>query len=895
MSVLSIAAYVMSGLLIVIVNKCIVRDSGLHAPALVSSMGALFTAMFTRFLVFISKVERTEVDLPPLEFALRRAFPVGVLTAASLCFGNMSYIYLDAGFIQMLKAGTPALLLFMLSVCKIEKISPLGASLALTMVCGSALATLQQPNINSVGLVIQAASQAAEVMQCTAVQFFLQKLGFNAFDAGYYLAPAVAMCCLLTSMAIEWPGIIQRQQVWLLCTQLHLLLASGTIGIVVNLSSLLVIKYTSSLLAKLLVIVRSSALVLFFIIRGEDFTWLQMVGYLVTITAFSGYSALKATEVEKEQDAEIRKMVSMEAEEAAPSSFLQKLSTVDLTSCFFWFALLIIVGCGYQAGVLSVIERSGGLFGHPYDLATLQVPPAPFISKEHDQGLGAPVSSSVKALWVDEEHFLLHASDSAQLVRREDSSYLSSAWLVTSNRFGTVQLRALYEKDQSRWLDCNFQLTLNSYEACDFWMTPQRYDAWGATEERHPQFILRHAGSYEGNNSVVQNQTRLMWGTDATPFRVSDWVPETCGFRPQPPAPVRYEEAANQITVTMSTHLAKYADSIKFRQVLTNVFKHLKEGEFYIKEFLIIDDWYDGRSEDLNGKQQGPTVDESRRENLAFFPGCVGLNASVAEERMPHNRCTFIYQSKEERGQARAVNILLDLMTTDFWLHIDMDTVFQQDFYVSRALQPIFEQQEKCEELAAPDTTTTTTTTTTSTQVLLEIPKTSRRWPMFFPEDKAAKGHKSHFYYKGEDFYVSHRRLSTAECQVVAGVRLERSQHGPTWGRMSKPYKVERYHVPEALHNDTYVGELLNVSATLDKDSPEWVDFQRAVRWPLFRWRSGLFNLTYVKSLEAPQTGTGHFADFGEDFRQSELEFALRWARAGASYASLMHGCWSTG
>ncbi|CAL1170014.1 unnamed protein product [Cladocopium goreaui] len=92
------------------------------------------------------------------------------------------------------------------------------------------------------------------------------------------------------------------------------------------------------------------------------------------------------------------------------------------------------------------------------------------------------------------------------------------------------------------------------------------------------------------------------------------------------------------------------------------------------------------------------------------------------------------------------------------------------------------------------------------------------------------------------------------------------------------------------------VGELLNVSATLDKDSPEWVDFQRAVRWPLFRWRSGLFNLTYVKSLEAPQTGqTGHFADFGEDFRQSELEFALRWARAGASYASLMHGCWSTG
>eukprot|EP00434_Breviolum_minutum_P001182 symbB.v1.2.001034.t1/scaffold56.1/size371842/5 len=121
MSFLSIAAYVVSGLTIVIVNKSIIRDHGLHAPALVSSMGALFTAMTTRFLVFIGQVERTEVDLPPLAFALRRAFPVGVLAAGSLCFGNMSYIYLDAGFIQMLKAGTPALLLFMLSLLKIEE------------------------------------------------------------------------------------------------------------------------------------------------------------------------------------------------------------------------------------------------------------------------------------------------------------------------------------------------------------------------------------------------------------------------------------------------------------------------------------------------------------------------------------------------------------------------------------------------------------------------------------------------------------------------------------------------------------------------------------------------------------------------------------------------------
>ena len=32
---------------------------------------------------------------------------------------------------------------------------------------------------------------------------------------------------------------------------------------------------------------------------GEDFTWLQMVGYFVTIAAFTGYSALKAQPVKR--------------------------------------------------------------------------------------------------------------------------------------------------------------------------------------------------------------------------------------------------------------------------------------------------------------------------------------------------------------------------------------------------------------------------------------------------------------------------------------------------------------------------------------------------------------------------------------------------------------------
>lgn len=103
-SCLAIIAYVFSGLSITLVNKMVVRDSGLHAPALVSSTGALFTAAFTRILVWMGRIQVKPVGGKSWEFAFCRALPVGVLAAGSLCFGNMSYIFLDPGFVQMLKA-----------------------------------------------------------------------------------------------------------------------------------------------------------------------------------------------------------------------------------------------------------------------------------------------------------------------------------------------------------------------------------------------------------------------------------------------------------------------------------------------------------------------------------------------------------------------------------------------------------------------------------------------------------------------------------------------------------------------------------------------------------------------------------------------------------------------
>merc|ERR1719203_1553921 len=104
----------------------------------------------------------------------------------------MAYEYLDPGFLQMLKAGTPALLLFALICLKVERISMGVAGFALIMVFGSVLAACHTPHINLVGVSIQLCSQLCEVLQCVTTQIFLQKLSFTALDAGYYIAPTTA-------------------------------------------------------------------------------------------------------------------------------------------------------------------------------------------------------------------------------------------------------------------------------------------------------------------------------------------------------------------------------------------------------------------------------------------------------------------------------------------------------------------------------------------------------------------------------------------------------------------------------------------------------------------------------------------------------------------------------
>jgi len=873
----------------------------------------------------------------------------------------MSYIYLDAGFVQMLKAGTPALLLLVLSCLRVEAVSGTSAVLALLMVAGSTLATAQQPHANTVGIVIQLASQFCEVLQVTAVQVFLQQLGFEAWDAGYYLAPAVAACCLLPSLVLEWPHVIASHKVGVLFQQIPLLLASGSIGIIVNFSSLLVIKFTSSLLAKLLVIARSSALVIIFIIRGEAFTWLQVVGYVVTLGAFGAYSIVKAREIEARDNEPQTPMNSRDDGQAedgresdedlleggqSPSSAGSVPSVSwDLTSAMFWFAIFVVIAGGYQAAVVGDLPSTCGLFTRQLAsvsrsaASSIGVPPTPYLEPitagTHAFGnlgkladvegaeaifdaLGAvSVQSPAKVIYLSDGRFLLHEHGKVVIQRRKADSLFSASWLVVSKQFGTVHLQALNNKGSLRWLSCELNLVGDMDAACLFWMTAAQWDHWSSSNTG--QYVLRrHA---DDGLFVAAEESTIVWSREPSAFQVADWVPEACPLRGMTSSPHFYSDAKGEVSFTMTTFFKVYARSIMFRQALSSVFMYLKERDFYIREFLVINDWYEGRSLDFNGTFSGPDVHTSRREMLTFFPGCRGSSVEEAFQRPADQKCSFIFKDATQQGQPKALNILLDLMVTKFWIQFEDDHVFYQDVFVSRLLAPMYEHPDSCwnhEKEEALMRRAESMLPLLSRGISMDASGTADPDGSGVGAADAADGRSPRLrgIAEADDVRKSHadvlqkrtaRRLQGQRpCTVIGSVRL--ASKAPYGGLGSDDtFEVEEYTLPQVLSNHSYVKELL-AHGGLDGDKDhDWGNFQdiRAVQWPIFSLRPSLHNLTYMKLLEAPLFYGGRRGRFSEDPNMTrwrddgkiyryhwdfELEFAVRWARGGATSATLAPG-----
>jgi len=294
------------GPVLILVNKNILKDRHFPYPILVSLLGQgtsmLFTAVYFRVLKMQELKMQDQVTWP---FYLKNMGIVGAGTAGSLALGQIVYLYLSVSFIQILKSVTPVLTSILLVAFGIEHLSARVWFCVLMISLGAALASYGEVHFRFVGVAIMLTGSTCEGLRMVLTQKLLVNLKFSALEGLYYYAPITTAWMLLASLLLEAPVFYARQYAedpgpngrpldalrdcaWLMAL-------ACVLGVAVNLSSMLMIKYTSSVSLKLLSTARNAGLVLYAVIfGGEQTTFLQLLGYSVCVVFFALYVYAKS-------------------------------------------------------------------------------------------------------------------------------------------------------------------------------------------------------------------------------------------------------------------------------------------------------------------------------------------------------------------------------------------------------------------------------------------------------------------------------------------------------------------------------------------------------------------------------------------------------------------------
>jgi hypothetical protein len=99
--------YMVCGPALILLNQSIMKDHGFPYPLALSAVGLVSSAAVARFIVTmgwgeIREGSRRAVEGPAFWSKLA---PVGASYACALGFGNSAYLYLDVGFVQMMKVS----------------------------------------------------------------------------------------------------------------------------------------------------------------------------------------------------------------------------------------------------------------------------------------------------------------------------------------------------------------------------------------------------------------------------------------------------------------------------------------------------------------------------------------------------------------------------------------------------------------------------------------------------------------------------------------------------------------------------------------------------------------------------------------------------------------------
>jgi len=294
--VFSCSLFMVVGPSLMLMNKQIMQGLGFRYPLSLSLLGLLTCAVFSRLVCALGlatvKTESLEAVAGYRWFQI--AMPIGLCKALTLAFGNAVYLHLGLGFIQMLKAFTPVVVLVVMRIFGTAVPSRATTASVFLIVAGTLVEVEGELHATAIGLFLMFASEFTEAINLVLTQKLLQSNKFSIMEGMYILAPPGAVCLLTLAAALEWPSMINAGDHLILRERPLWFFGAAVLGLLVNFTGFFVVQATSSLTVKILNQARCIGLIIVGLFwYGEVVSSFQAAGYSIAVVGFIAYNWLQ--------------------------------------------------------------------------------------------------------------------------------------------------------------------------------------------------------------------------------------------------------------------------------------------------------------------------------------------------------------------------------------------------------------------------------------------------------------------------------------------------------------------------------------------------------------------------------------------------------------------------
>lgn len=292
--------YMVVGPSLMVVNKEILQTLGFGFPLTVAGLGLFGTSIVIRAAVACGICEVSDEAREAVEGRLWHwtVLPIAAAKAATLACGNVVYLHLGLGFIQMLKAFNPVIVVVVMSACGLPVPSRLARWGVYLIISGTLLEVRGELHATLLGIFFMMSSEVMEAINLVLTQKLLQLRKFTLTEGLYMISPPSCFLLFVTASLLEWPRIAREAGYRIMMDHPWHFVASSALGLLVNFVGMAVVQATSSLTMKVLNTARGVAVVLVGVLfYGEYCSPLELFGYGCALAGFSlyNYAQLKAS------------------------------------------------------------------------------------------------------------------------------------------------------------------------------------------------------------------------------------------------------------------------------------------------------------------------------------------------------------------------------------------------------------------------------------------------------------------------------------------------------------------------------------------------------------------------------------------------------------------------